>query len=72
MVTTMLTIVLGIAMYKTSCKLSKDNRIVSAIVTLFAIYLMKPYIAARAQLVTFILLKNCWKQIRKGMDLFYC
>ena len=27
----------------------------SAIVTLFAIYLMKPYIAARAQLVTFIL-----------------
>jgi len=51
----MLTVVLGIAMYKTSCKLSKDNRIVSAIVTLFAIYLMKPYIAARAQLVTFIL-----------------
>lgn len=55
MLTTVLTVILGIVLYKTSSKLSKDNRLVSAIVTLFAIYLMKPYIAARAQLVTFIL-----------------
>ena len=50
-----LTAILGFSLYKTSCKLSKNNKVVSAITTLFAIYLMKPYIAARAQLVTFIL-----------------
>jgi len=53
--TTVLTAILGICLYKTSSKLSKDNKVVSAIVTLFALYLMRPYIAARAQLVTFIL-----------------
>ena len=47
--------ILGIAIYKTSLKLSKNNRIVSFIISLFALYLMKPYIAARAQLATFIL-----------------
>ncbi len=50
-----LTSILGIALYKTSSKVSKGNKVVSGIVTLFAIYLMKPYIATRAQLVTFIL-----------------
>ncbi|MBR2289874.1 MAG: hypothetical protein IJ867_04575 [Clostridia bacterium] len=54
-VTTALTAVLGMALYKTSLKLTKNNKVVSLIATLFAIYLMKPYIAARAQLVTFIL-----------------
>lgn len=54
-VTIVLTSILGFCLYKTSLKLSKNNRVVSLITTLFAIYLMKPYIAARAQLVTFIL-----------------
>ena len=53
--TIVLSVVLGISLYKTSLKLSKDNRVVSFVVTLFALYLMKSYIAARAQLVTFIL-----------------
>ena len=50
-----LTSILGIAMYKTTNKMTKNNKVVSMIATLFAIYLMKPYIAMRAQLVTFIL-----------------
>ena len=53
--TIIFTAILGISLYKTSTKLSKNNKVVSAIITLFALYLMKPYIAARAQLVTFIL-----------------
>lgn len=53
--TMILTAILGISVYKLSLQLSKNNRVVSFIVTLFAMYLMKPYIAARAQLVTFIL-----------------
>lgn len=47
-----LTSVLGLSIYFTSNKLSK-NAPVSAIVTFVAMYLMQPYIAARAQLVTF-------------------
>ncbi|MCI8310224.1 MAG: hypothetical protein HFJ45_08755 [Clostridia bacterium] len=54
-VTIILTAILGMCLYKTSLKISKNNRVVSGIVTLFALYLMKSYIAARAQLVTFIL-----------------
>ena len=54
-VTIILTSILGISLYKTSTLVSKGNRVVSAIATLFAVYLMKPYIAMRAQLVTFIL-----------------
>ena len=46
---------MGITLYKTSLKLTKNNKVVSSVATLFAIYLMKPYIAMRAQLVTFIL-----------------
>lgn len=53
--TIVLTAILGISLYKTSLKISKNNKVVSGIATLFAMYLMKPYIAARAQLVTFIL-----------------
>ncbi len=49
-----LTSILGIALYKTSFKLTNKNRVVSAISTLVALYLLKPYIQARAQLVTFI------------------
>lgn len=50
-----LTCVLGLCLYKLCLNFSKNNKVVSAILTLFALYLMKPYIAARAQLVTFIL-----------------
>lgn len=50
-----LTSILGLAMYKLSLKLTKNNRIVSLITTLFALYIMRPYVTARAQCVTYIL-----------------
>ncbi len=53
--TMLLTGILGISLYKLSLQLSNKNRVVSFIITLFSVYLAKPYIAARAQLVTFIL-----------------
>ena len=53
--TIILTTILGISLYKLSLQMSNKNRVVSFIITLFALYLAKPYIAARAQLVTFIL-----------------
>ncbi len=46
--------ILGILMYLTSSKLMK-NRVVSFIVTIASLYILKDYIAARAQLATFIL-----------------
>ena len=46
--------ILGIVIYVLCSKLSK-NKAVSGIITLFAMWMLKPYIAARAQLVTFIL-----------------
>ena len=46
--------ILGIAIYKVNSKLTK-NKILSVIVTIGVLYLLKGYIAARAQLVTFIL-----------------
>lgn len=52
--TIILTMILGIILYFTSLKISK-NQLTSFIITLGIIYLLKPYIAARAQLVTFIL-----------------
>ena len=45
---------LGLAMYFTNVKISKNN-LTSLIFTLISIYLLKDFIAARAQLVTFIL-----------------
>ena len=53
--TVVFTSILGISLYLTSLKLSKNNRVVSAVITLFAVYLLKQYIAARAQLITFTL-----------------
>ncbi|MBP3464000.1 MAG: hypothetical protein J6K45_05930 [Clostridia bacterium] len=53
--TIILTCILGISIYFTSNKISK-NAPVSAIITFIAMYLMKPYITARAQLVTFSLM----------------
>lgn len=52
--TVILSSILGVVMYFTNCKISK-NKLVSFLVTLGAMYLMKGFIAARAQLVTFIL-----------------
>ncbi len=47
--------VLGICIYFTSNKISK-NAPISAVVTIIAIILMTPYVAARAQLITFSLM----------------
>ena len=52
--TMVLTSLLGISIYILSNKKSK-NRVVSFLITLCALWLVKPFIAARAQLVTFIL-----------------
>ena len=46
--------ILGIVMYCTNYKISK-NKVISFIITIGAMFLIKPYIAARAQLATFIL-----------------
>ena len=52
--TIILSSILGILIYYINNKLTK-NKLVSYVVTLLAIYLLKDFIAARAQLVTFIL-----------------
>ena len=52
--TIVFTCILGILLYLTNVKISK-NHIVPFVLTIGAIYLIKSYIAARAQLVTFIL-----------------
>src|SRR5574344_490362 len=54
--TIVFTCLLGIVMYFTNLKISK-NRILSFCLTIGAMYLLKDYITARAQLVTFILLE---------------
>lgn len=50
----MLAIILGLCIYITNVKLTKNN-ITSFIITIGSMYLLRDYIAARAQLVTFIL-----------------
>lgn len=52
--TIVLCMILGILMYFTNVKLTK-NKLTSFIITIGAMYLLKNYIAARAQLLTFIL-----------------
>lgn len=52
--TALLACILGILIYNTINKVCK-NQLISFVLTLGAMYLMKDYIAARAQLVTFIL-----------------
>ena len=52
--TVILAVILGITIYITNCKLSK-NKTVSLIISLLVIYLLRDYITARAQLVTYIL-----------------
>lgn len=52
--TIVLTSLLGISVYLLCSKLSK-NKVISLIITIGSLYLMKSFIAARAQLVTFVL-----------------
>lgn len=52
--TIILSMILGLTLYVTNLKLSK-NQLTSFVITLGIIYLLRNYIAARAQLVTFIL-----------------
>ena len=52
--TCILTIILGISIYTVSSKLIKNN-IIPFFITIAAMYILKDQIAARAQLVTFIL-----------------
>ena len=52
--TCILSAILGISIYKVNYKLT-GNKIISFLVTIGSLYLMKGYIAARAQLITFIL-----------------
>jgi len=52
--TMVLSAILGLALYYVTSKLTK-NRAISFIITIITMYLLKPYICARAQLVTFIL-----------------
>lgn len=54
MSTVILAIILGIVLYITNTKLTKNN-LTSFVITIGAMYLLENYIAARAQLVTFIL-----------------
>ena len=53
-VTCALSAILGISLFLVNSKLTKSKSM-SFIITVGAIYVLKPYIAARAQLVTFIL-----------------
>ena len=52
--TIILSITMGILLYFTNKKISK-NQVISFVITLGQMELMKAYIAARAQLVTYIL-----------------
>ena len=54
LVTAILSAVLGITLFKVNKKIAK-NTLISFIITLATIYALRGYIAARAQLVTFIL-----------------
>lgn len=52
--TCILSVILGISIYFVNTRLTK-NKIISFVITIGAMYLLRSYIAARAQLVTFIL-----------------
>ncbi len=52
--TCLFAIILGITIYKVNSKLSK-NKVISFFITIGVMYLLRDYITARAQLVTFIL-----------------
>lgn len=59
--------ILGITMYVVNVKLAK-NRVLSFMLTILALWLLSPYICARAQLVTFILFILTIYFIEKFLD----
>lgn len=65
--TIVLAIILGIVMYLL-CSYKSKNNVISAVFTILTMYLMKDYIAARAQLVTFILFALTILFIEKFID----
>ena len=65
--TCILTVILGICIYKVNEKLTK-NKIGAFAITIAVLYLMKSYIAARAQLVTFILFILLLYNIEKFLE----
>lgn len=65
--TIIFTFILGFSIYKLSSYMSK-NRIVSSVITFGALYLLNPYIAARAQIVTFIMFTLELYCIEKFLD----
>ena len=52
--TCILSAILGVTLYKTNSKIT-GNKIMSYIITILSIYMLRGYLVARAQLVTFIL-----------------
>ena len=52
--TIILTAILGLSIYLSSSKFSK-NKVVSFVITILTMYILRTYLAARAQLVTFVL-----------------
>ena len=66
-VTIILASVLGIVLYITNVKLT-SNRLISFLITFGVIFLLEDYIAARAQLVTFILFALTIYFIEKFID----
>lgn len=65
--TVIFTCILGIVMYFTNHKISK-NKLIAFMITIGALFLIKPYIAARAQLVTFILFELTILLIEKFLE----
>ena len=65
--TCILAIILGVTIYKVNSKLAK-NQVISFVITILSMYLLKDYIAARAQLVTFILFTLIIYNIEKFLD----
>ena len=65
--TCILSVILGITIFFVNRKLVK-NDFISFLVTIGAMYLLKPYIAARAQLVTFILFVSTVYFIESFLD----
>ncbi len=49
------TAILGLSLYKLCLQMTKNNKVISFLAVLCGLYVIKPYIAARAQLITFIL-----------------
>ena len=66
--TCVLSAVLGICIYKVNSKLT-NNKVISFFITIGAMYLLKGYIAARAQLVTLILFIVAIYFIEKFLEL---